>query len=527
MDNLNNICGKLPFPVKISNVKFDYTKATSIIDPKKIGNIFVCRINPNQHVFSITPSEQEKIIKEMKKNKNKHTGRIIEFKSKNGKKICEFENMLTPKSVDYFDENENKFPCLFCLDNKNKKYPIEKITNCISVINAYNKERKRNKIENNNLKNKELEKKKEKRKSEDNNTKKIEREPKYNLKDIELKKEICNEIICIKSIENKCYDYNKMPKIHNELQNKLTDAYFKGIIKPLENFKSNNYVFDFLDEMMRNIKILYNLNIKNDKNENIMILLNEDILLKKIDFLINKKKINKIKKLKKKMISNLEGVIKDVENYLNKNTIKNINISIDNILIDNTANLENLNINKKEISNNLQVKKKELTNLDKKEISNNLPIKNYWDNKKINYQKLNLDEEFDDNEILIPSLLNKRQNSFEIGKDKIIENSDNDSCDTLTPEENLNSSQSTISNFEDFKCENCSILKNQKNNLLKEIDKKNQIIENLKEIKINFTALQRRQCLIKKELKEKNIIIKKKDETIHSLTKLLNKLIET
>ena len=86
MDNLNNICGKLPFPVKISNVKFDYTKATSIIDPKKIGNIFVCRINPNQHVFSITPSEQEKIIKEMKKNKNKHTGRIIEFKSKNGKK---------------------------------------------------------------------------------------------------------------------------------------------------------------------------------------------------------------------------------------------------------------------------------------------------------------------------------------------------------------------------------------------------------------------------------------------------------
>jgi|AACY02.9.fsa_nt_gi hypothetical protein len=54
MENLINISGKLDFPVKISDVEFNYAKATSIFDHKKIGNIFVCRKYPNKHVFSIT-----------------------------------------------------------------------------------------------------------------------------------------------------------------------------------------------------------------------------------------------------------------------------------------------------------------------------------------------------------------------------------------------------------------------------------------------------------------------------------------
>ena len=141
MERLENVTGKLDFPVTIGGKQFQYTHATSTIDHTQIGRIFVCSENPTKHVFSITEQQQKKFLKTMKKDL-KVSGTPITLKTTRGQVICSFKNMLVPKSAPYIDD-ENKFPCFGCLDNKTKKFPIERIILCMPVENAYKKEKKR------------------------------------------------------------------------------------------------------------------------------------------------------------------------------------------------------------------------------------------------------------------------------------------------------------------------------------------------------------------------------------------------
>ena len=98
MEKLQNVTGKLDFPVTIGGKQFQYTHATSTIDHTQIGRIFVCSENPTKHVFSITEQQQKKFLKTMKKDL-KVSGTPITLKTTRGQVICSFKNKIKATSI--------------------------------------------------------------------------------------------------------------------------------------------------------------------------------------------------------------------------------------------------------------------------------------------------------------------------------------------------------------------------------------------------------------------------------------------
>ncbi len=271
-----------------------------------------------EHVFNLTDKEYTNISKEMKRKKH---GEKIVIKNHCGEIVAQFYNIIRRNNVRYF---EKKPFCLGCLNTSEPTKPVESIMHGVRIEDRLIKHRKN------------VAKNKNKRQVENQvslTTNKLilpQQESNYELKEIEIRKKCCSKVICIDSINNKCFDEQGLVQNHVKRQKDYTNAIYHGIIMPIQTFKTSpqNVSTIFLENMMQHVEKLVELNIPrtknndNSANENLMIHLIGCILKAKKRILDSKLKLNqnKMKKIIQKLSSQLSDAMNnDLELYLSKN----------------------------------------------------------------------------------------------------------------------------------------------------------------------------------------------------------------
>ena len=270
-----------------------YTHATTSLKMfnEDLGKIWVCSKNIN-HVYSITEKEENWIRKKMA---NSEQGDKINIKSKDGKIICAFENMIVPKTLHKIKSETHKMVCLGCLHGKKKRVPIEMLFNCVSVedkVERREKQKKKLRKEKNKKQSNAIRKpkpvlgKSKKKKSvtvvssvvaktaivKNTASKKFEKSEKrlkqnsrrtiisQTEKMGELQK--CEKVICTR-MEGTCCHY-KTKRIHSKTQKMLKECYYNGIVIPCgkmtqekkQNGRFGDWNIVFVSTLIENLNVL-------------------------------------------------------------------------------------------------------------------------------------------------------------------------------------------------------------------------------------------------------------------------------
>ena len=244
-----------------------YTHATTSLKMfnEDLGKIYVCSKNIN-HVYAITDKEEKWIRKKMITSEQ---GQKINIKSKDGKVISSFENMIVPVTVHKIKNETHRMVCLGCLHGKKKRVPVEMVLNCISVEHKVERRKKQKKKERQQVNKKQsTSKKKAKPVLQKKNVKPLTRKSKTNILKSNILKsrnfvsdtvQHCEKIICTR-IEGTCCSrskvsqasnvYNlkrgndsyffaeeknaeqKRERIHTKTQQILKECYYNGIVIP-------------------------------------------------------------------------------------------------------------------------------------------------------------------------------------------------------------------------------------------------------------------------------------------------------